>query len=99
VTICLRRLNLRNCSLIDCIKYHKVYNIEGKQIINESYCIYSTYLIEYSYTSALAKIGFRIMRLPIPGSVNSRGILFTIYRHRAQPVRDYKYAPYESLQH
>jgi hypothetical protein len=39
------------------------------------------------------------MRLQILESVNSRGILFTIYRHRAQPVRDYKYAPYESLQH
>jgi hypothetical protein len=25
-------------------------------------------------------------------SVNSNGILFTIYRHRTQPVRNYKYA-------
>jgi hypothetical protein len=31
--------------------------------------------------------------------VNSNGILFTIYRHRTQPVRNYKYAPYKSLQH
>jgi hypothetical protein len=31
--------------------------------------------------------------------VNSNGILFTIYRHRTQPVRNYKYAPYKNLQH
>jgi hypothetical protein len=67
---------------------------------NEPHYIYSVYLIiEYNYTSALAKTGSRMMQLPIPESVNSKGILFTIYRHRAQPVRDYKYAPYESLQH
>jgi hypothetical protein len=39
------------------------------------------------------------MRLPLAESVNSKGILFTIYRHRMQPVRNYKYAPYKSLQH
>jgi hypothetical protein len=40
-----------------------------------------------------------MMQLQIQECVNSKGILFTIYRHRAQPVRDYKYVPYESLQH
>jgi hypothetical protein len=30
--------------------------------------------------------------------VNSKGILFTIYRHRTQPVRNYNYAPHKSLQ-
>jgi hypothetical protein len=40
-----------------------------------------------------------MMRLQIQECVNSKGILFTIYRHRAQPVRDYKYVPYESLQY
>jgi hypothetical protein len=44
--------------------------------------MYSVYIIiEYSYTSALAKIGSRMIQLPIPESVNSKGILFTIYRH------------------
>jgi hypothetical protein len=57
------------------------------------------YNIRYIYTSALAKNNFRVMQLQLQECVNSRGILFTIYRHRAQPVRDYKYAPYESLQH
>jgi hypothetical protein len=57
--------------------------------------MYSVYIIiEYSYTSALAKIGSRMIQLPIPESVNSKGILFTIYRHRTQPVRNYNYAPY-----
>jgi hypothetical protein len=61
--------------------------------------MYSVYIIiEYSYTSALAKIGSRMIQLPIPESVNSKGILFTIYRHRTQPVRNYNYAPYEGLQ-
>jgi hypothetical protein len=31
--------------------------------------------------------------------VNSEGILFTIYRHRAQPVRNYNHALHKSLQH
>ena len=30
--------------------------------------------------------------------VNSKGILFTIYRHRTQTVRNYNYAPHKSLQ-
>jgi hypothetical protein len=37
------------------------------------------------------------MQLQLLESVHSKGILFTIYRHRAQPVRDYKYAPYKGL--
>jgi hypothetical protein len=37
--------------------------------------------------------------LQLPECVNSKGILFTIYSHRAQPVGNYKYAPYKSLQH
>jgi hypothetical protein len=30
--------------------------------------------------------------------VNSKGILFTIYRHRTQLMRNYNYAPHKSLQ-
>jgi hypothetical protein len=30
--------------------------------------------------------------------VNSKGIMFTIYRHRTQPVRNYNHAPHKSLQ-
>jgi hypothetical protein len=30
--------------------------------------------------------------------VNSKGILFTIYRHRTQLMRNYNYAPRKSLQ-
>jgi hypothetical protein len=50
-------------------------------------------------TYALTKVVFREMRLQIPESVYSNGILFTIYRHMTQPVRNYKYAPYKNLQH
>jgi hypothetical protein len=32
-------------------------------------------------------------------SVSSKGILFTIYRLRTQPGRNYNYAPHKSLQH
>jgi hypothetical protein len=49
--------------------------------------------------SALAKVEFQNMRLQLLECVNSKGILFTIYRHRTQPVRNYKYAPYKNLQH
>jgi hypothetical protein len=54
--------------------------------------------IRYIYTSALAKINSRMMRLQIQECVNSKGILFTIYRHRTQPVRNYNHAPHKSLQ-
>jgi hypothetical protein len=30
--------------------------------------------------------------------VNSKGILFTIYRHGIQPVRNYNHTPHKSLQ-
>jgi hypothetical protein len=48
---------------------------------------------------ALTKVVFREMRLQMPECVNSNGILFTIYRHRTQPVKNYKYTPYKNLQH
>jgi hypothetical protein len=55
--------------------------------------------IKYIYTSALAKNNFRVMRLKLQGCVNSKEILFTIYRHRTQLVRNYNRAPHKSLQH
>jgi hypothetical protein len=54
--------------------------------------------IEYNYTFALTKIDSRMMRLQLQESVNSKGILFTIYRHGTQPVRNYNYVPYKELQ-
>jgi hypothetical protein len=55
--------------------------------------------VRYIYTSALAKNNFWVMQLQLQKSVNSKGILFTIYRHRTQPVRNYNHAPHKSLQH
>jgi hypothetical protein len=55
--------------------------------------------IRYIYTFALAKNDFRVMQLQLQECVNSKGILFTIYRHRTQPVRNYNHAPHKSLQH
>ena len=54
--------------------------------------------IRYIYTSALAENNSRVMRLQLQECVNSKGILFTIYRHRTQPVRNYNHAPHKSLQ-
>jgi hypothetical protein len=54
--------------------------------------------IRYIYTFALVKINFRVMRLQLQECVYSKGILFTIYRHKTQPVRNYKHAPHKSLQ-
>ena len=54
--------------------------------------------IEFNYTFALAKIDSRMMRLQKSECVNSKGILFTIYRHKTQPVRNYNHAPHKSLQ-
>jgi hypothetical protein len=54
--------------------------------------------MEYSYTSALAKIDSRKMRLQLPECVNSKEILFSIYRHKTRPVKNYNYAPHKSLQ-
>jgi hypothetical protein len=39
-----------------------------------------------------------VMLLQLQESVNSKGILFTIYRHRTQPVRNYNHALHKSLQ-
>jgi hypothetical protein len=40
----------------------------------------------------------KAMRLQLQDRVNSKKILFTIYRHRTQPVRNYNHTPYKSLQ-
>jgi hypothetical protein len=56
------------------------------------------YNIGYNYTSALTKIVSRMMRLQLQECVNSKGILFTIYRHGTQPVKNYNYAPHKGLQ-
>jgi hypothetical protein len=40
----------------------------------------------------LAKNNSRVMRLQLQECVNSKGILFTIYRHKTQPVRNYNHA-------
>jgi hypothetical protein len=51
------------------------------------------------YTFALAENNnSKAIRLRLQNSVNSEGILFTIYRHRTQPVRNYNHTPYKSLQ-
>jgi hypothetical protein len=51
----------------------------------------------YIYTFALTRSNnSRVMRWQLPDFVNSKGILFTIYRHRTQPVRNYNH--YKSLQ-
>jgi hypothetical protein len=56
-------------------------------------------MFRYIYTFALAKINnSRAMCLQLQDRVNSKGILFTIYRHRTQPVRNYNHTPYKSLQ-
>ena len=52
----------------------------------------------YIYTFALTKGNFQVMQLQLQGCVNSKGILFTIYRHRTQPVRNYNRTPHKSLQ-
>jgi hypothetical protein len=54
--------------------------------------------IRYIYTSALAKIDSRVMQLQLQECLSSKEILFTIYRHGTQPVRNYNYAPHKSLQ-
>jgi hypothetical protein len=54
--------------------------------------------IRYIYTSALAKNNSRMMRVQLQENVNSKGILFTIYRHRTQLVSNYNHTPHKSLQ-
>ena len=64
-----------------------------------SYYIYLMYYnIGYNYTSVLTKIVSRMMRLQLQESMNSKGILFTIYRHGTQPGRNYNHAPHKELQ-
>jgi hypothetical protein len=53
----------------------------------------------YIYTFALTNNNSRVMRLQLQECVNSKGILFIIYRHRAQRVMNYNHAPHKSLQH
>jgi hypothetical protein len=56
-------------------------------------------MFRHIYTFALTdNNNSRAMRLRLQDSVNSKGILFTIYRHRTQPVRNYNHVPYKSLQ-
>jgi hypothetical protein len=56
-------------------------------------------MFRYIYTFALAKNNnSRAMCLQLQDRVNSKGILFTIYRHRTQPIRNYNHTPYKSLQ-
>ena len=55
-------------------------------------------MFRYIYTFALTNNNSRVMRLQLQECVNSKGILFTIYRHRTQPVRNYNHAPHKSLQ-
>jgi hypothetical protein len=55
-------------------------------------------MFTYICTFALTNDNSRAMRLQLQDSVNSKGILFTIYRHRTQLVRNYNHTPYKSLQ-
>jgi hypothetical protein len=56
-------------------------------------------MLRYIYTFALAENNnSRAMYLQLQDHVNSKGILFTIYRHRTQPVRNYNHTHYKSLQ-
>jgi hypothetical protein len=57
-------------------------------------------MFKYIYTSALTNNNnSRVKRLQLQECVNSKGIMFTIYRHRTQPVRNYNHAPHKCLQH
>jgi hypothetical protein len=56
-------------------------------------------MFSHIYTLALAGNNIsRAMSLQLQDRMNSKGILFTIYRHRTQPVRNYNHTPYKSLQ-
>jgi hypothetical protein len=55
-------------------------------------------VFKYIYTFVLTDNNSRAMRLQLQECLNSKGILFTIYRHMTQPVRNYNHAPYKSLQ-
>jgi hypothetical protein len=77
-------------------------NVKHKNIVHISYymnlrCL--NIMFKYIYTFALTNNNSRVMRLQLQECANSKGILFTIYRHRAQPVTNYNHAPHKSLQH
>jgi hypothetical protein len=56
-------------------------------------------MFRHIYSLALARNNnSRAMRFQLQDSVNSKGILFTIYRHMTQHVRNYNHTPYKSLQ-
>jgi hypothetical protein len=56
-------------------------------------------MFRYNYTFALTENNNSLaMCLQLQDRVNSKVILFTIYRHRTQPVRNYNHTPYKSLQ-
>jgi hypothetical protein len=56
-------------------------------------------MLGYNYTLALTKNNnSRVMRWQLQDCVNSRGVLFTIYRYMTQPVRNYNHTPYKRLQ-
>jgi hypothetical protein len=49
-------------------------------------------MFKYIYTFALAENNnSRAMRLQLQDCVNSKGVLFTIYRHRTQHVGNYNH--------
>jgi hypothetical protein len=54
-------------------------------------------IFRYIYTFALTNNNSRVMRLQLQECVNSKGIMFTIYRHRTQPVRNYNHAPHKKF--
>jgi hypothetical protein len=56
-------------------------------------------MFRYVYTFALTNNNSRVMHMQLQECVNSKGILFTIYRHRTQPVRNYNHVPHKSLLH
>jgi hypothetical protein len=56
-------------------------------------------ILGYIYTFSLTENNnSSVMRRQLQECVNSKGILFTIYRHRTQPVKNYNHAPHKSLQ-
>jgi hypothetical protein len=56
-------------------------------------------MFRYIYTFALAENNnSQAMRLQLQDSVKNKGVLFTIYRHRTQPIGNYNHAPYKRLQ-
>jgi hypothetical protein len=55
--------------------------------------------LRYDYTFALTSNNSRMMLSQLQECVNSIGILFSIYRHRTQPMNNYNHTPHKSLQH